>query len=47
MVGYGRTSCVRIPPDFVDEMPFEDGDLLGAIEMPTLLGYGEPPLGLS
>ena len=30
----------------VEEMAFEDGDLLGAGEMTTLLGHGEPPFGL-
>ena len=29
-----------------DEMPLEDGDLLGASEMTTLLGHDEPPFGL-
>jgi len=32
--------------DFVDEVTFEDGDLLGAGEMTTLLVHDEPPLGL-
>jgi hypothetical protein len=32
--------------DLVDEVPFEDGDLLGVEEITTLLAHGEPPLGL-
>ncbi len=32
--------------DLVDQMPFEDGDLLGAGKMTTLLGHDEPPFGL-
>ena len=32
--------------DLVEEMAFEDGDLLGAGEVTTMLGHGEPPLGL-
>ena len=31
----------------VDEMPLENGDLLGGLEMPTLLAHDEPPQGLS
>ena len=29
--------------NLVDEVLFEDGDLLRAIEVPTLLGHGETP----
>ena len=32
--------------DLVDEVPLEDGDLLGAGKVTTLLGHGEPPMGL-
>jgi hypothetical protein len=32
--------------DLVEEMPFEDSDLLGTGEMTTLLVHGEPPYGL-
>jgi len=31
---------------FVDEVAFEDGDFLWAIEVPALLGHGGPPLRL-
>jgi hypothetical protein len=32
--------------DLVEEMAFEDGDLLGASEVTTFLGHGEPPFGI-
>jgi hypothetical protein len=32
--------------DLVEEMAFEDGDLLGPGEVTTLLVHGEPPYGL-
>jgi hypothetical protein len=32
--------------DLIEEVTFEDGDLLGASEVTTLLGHGEPPFGI-
>ena len=32
--------------DFVDEVPFEDGDLVGAGKVTTRFSHGEPPFGL-
>jgi len=32
--------------DLIDEMPLEDGDLLGAGKMTTQFAHDEPPIGL-
>lgn len=33
--------------NLVEEMTLEDGNLIGAIKMTTLLGHEEPPFGLN